>query len=248
MEAAEPRRSASRPSTSSGPSNPTLFSSSLANMKKRPCSAPRKLRSDFSALVTAFKGQNPPPPVIAAGPWSPPPRRRGKSSYEGWPGEIEKVMREVCAAEKVLLFREDLAEDSACSGRGKPRQSGTRTTRATKAMRGNTLRPGRLSSRFLLRLAITGGYSQRVRCPGSFYAGPAGFGAAVAAARAGSATAWSSVTIFPEAWERPRSSTISLGASGHLLIIGGHIWRIAPPPHNPARALYSAADDARSFR
>lgn len=77
-----------------------------------------KLRADFSALVTAFKDQNPPPPVICAGPWSPPPTA-GKSSYDGWPGQIQKVMQEVCAANKIPFFSvKDLAEDPACSGWG----------------------------------------------------------------------------------------------------------------------------------
>lgn len=76
------------------------------------------LRADFTKLVTAFDGQAQKPVVICAGPWSPPPSP-GKSSYDGWPGQVEKVMREVCEANKVAFVSvKELAEDPACRGWG----------------------------------------------------------------------------------------------------------------------------------
>lgn len=77
-----------------------------------------KLRADLAALVTAFNAQNPPPRVICAGPWSPPPAS-GKSSYEGWAGEVEKAMQEVCTQNNIpFISVRDLAEDPACRGWG----------------------------------------------------------------------------------------------------------------------------------
>jgi len=78
-----------------------------------------KLRADLAALVTTFNAQNPPPSVICAGPWSPPPAS-GKSSYDGWAGEVETAMREVCAQKNIpFISVRNLAEDPACSGWGK---------------------------------------------------------------------------------------------------------------------------------
>jgi len=77
-----------------------------------------KLRTDFTALLTSFDTQNPRPQVICAGPWSPPPAP-GKSSYDGWAGQVQKVMQETCAANNVpFVSVQDLAEDETCRGWG----------------------------------------------------------------------------------------------------------------------------------
>lgn len=99
------------------PVEPHLVIIQLGEHEKKPAGV-LKLQTDYEMLVTSFDGQNPRPAIICAGPWSLPPSS-DKSSYDGWAGQVQEVMKEVCARRGIpFLSVRDLAEDPSCSGWG----------------------------------------------------------------------------------------------------------------------------------
>lgn len=70
------------------------------------------LRTNYEKLLSAFDDQNPRPVVLATGNWSP-------AGYEGWSGEVQRIMSEECAKKQVpFVSVQDLATDPKYSGWG----------------------------------------------------------------------------------------------------------------------------------
>jgi hypothetical protein len=95
---------------------PDLVVVQLGEHEKREAGT-QTLRVDYEKLITAFDTQQPRPLVLCVGPWSPP--ENGLSGYAGWPGEVQRVMREVCAHRRIpFISIQEAGDDPACSGTG----------------------------------------------------------------------------------------------------------------------------------